>query len=167
MVELGDIVIDPMVGCGSIPIEGALSSKSRVFYLGSDKSSNAVQLSNENLNYLNDLAVQNDIGKRLLVNILQMDSTNLPLRNQSIDSAITDLPFNKRSGEINRTKLYTNSLAELGRVCRKSCVCLTADRRAMETAIKSSNHLWKYSNRRVINHGGIRAGVYLLRKLKP
>lgn len=34
-----------------------------------------------------------------MVNLLLMDSTNLPLRDKSIDSAVTDLPFGKRIKE--------------------------------------------------------------------
>ena len=35
-IETGDIVLDPMTGCGSIPIEGAISCKSNAYFIGSD-----------------------------------------------------------------------------------------------------------------------------------
>ena len=63
-------------------------------------------------------------------------------------------------------ELYLNALIELGRVCRKWCVCLTQDARSMKVAITGAKHIWRFVHVRMINHGGIRVGIYLFQTIE-
>jgi tRNA G10 N-methylase Trm11 len=83
-VEPGDIVVDPMCGGGSIPIEGAVAY-SQGYHIGGDSHDKAFSRARENVK-----ALQND-GMNLGIDILQWDATRIPLRNNSVDVFVTDL----------------------------------------------------------------------------
>jgi len=160
-VQPGDVVIDPMCGCGSIPIEGSSDWKSS-FFLAGDNAHPAVVRAISNVNFLNKQSVNH------LVDVLKWDCTNLPLKTASIDVFVTDLPFGKRVGtRTDNRELYPSILRELARVSRpvtaRACL-LTYDKRSIVKAIASVSHLWKIRHSMFINIGGLKAVVHLLRR---
>lgn len=94
---------------------------------------------------------------------------NLPLKANSIDVFISDLPFGKRSGSKHENwKLYPKALEEMARVCSVGsgrAVLLTQDKKVMWKAVNSSRQ-WKKDLTLWINIGGLKAGIYVLTRTK-
>lgn len=160
--KVGDIVIDPLCGGGSIPIEGCLGF-SGTFHICGDNHDKAV---NRTLLNLESVSSKVKSGKSLLTDVLQWDATRLPLRTGSVDVFVTDLPFGKRSGHKKDNKvLYRDVLLELGRVVRPEtgrAVLLTHDKRSFEMMFPLSKQFWKQQKILGVNLGGLRAGVFVL-----
>ncbi|XP_018917667.2 tRNA (guanine(6)-N(2))-methyltransferase THUMP3 isoform X2 [Bemisia tabaci] len=159
----GEIVIDPLCGGGSIPIEGCFGFPSS-FYLSGDLSDKAVVRTKNNLQCL--YRKKNIPGFPVDVN--QWDCTRLPLRDSIVDVFITDLPFGKRMGNkfLNRG-LYKKSLIELARVIVPKtgrAVLLTHDKSAMARAIPASKGYWNQAQKLSVNIGGLKAAVYHLNR---
>uniref|UniRef100_A0A1B6FXC5 THUMP domain-containing protein n=1 Tax=Cuerna arida TaxID=1464854 RepID=A0A1B6FXC5_9HEMI len=83
--KAGDIVIDPLCGGGSIPIEGALAYPS-TYQICGDSHEKAVNRSRNNIESLKDKPISTDV--------LQWNATNLPLLTASVDVFVTDLVQN-------------------------------------------------------------------------
>jgi len=168
-LDTGEIILDPMVGCGSIPIEGALCSGSRAYYIGSDIWHPAVRRTMMNTDFLNKLS--SELGRSpLMIEINQMDCINMPYRDGAIDCIVTDLPFGKRIHDgmtgMNNRDLYTAVLKEFGRVCNSRCVVQTQDSRSLAFAL-TQNKMWKPASApKIINQGGIRVGIWKLLKVE-
>ena len=107
--------------------------------------------------------------KTLPLDIYQWDVCNLPLKSNSVDVFITDLPFGKKSGSKHENwTLYPKALEEMARVCSTGsgrAVLLTQDKRVMGKVLNSSVH-WKKDLTLWINMGGLKAGLYVLSRTK-
>ncbi|XP_013401372.1 THUMP domain-containing protein 3-like [Lingula anatina] len=100
--------------------------------------------------------------------VMKWDVTNLPLRDNTVDVFITDLPFGKRLGStMDNRVLYPKALTEMARVCKpktgRACL-LTHDRRSIAKAMQAVSHLWHRGIVLWINIGGLAAGVYMLHR---
>ncbi|MPC32869.1 THUMP domain-containing protein 3 [Portunus trituberculatus] len=157
--QLGEVVLDPMCGGATIPMEGSLTHR-QAFHLGGDNYGQAVKRSRENINNLLKK------GKSMAVDVAWWDATKLPLRNQCVDVVVSDLPFGKRSGSVADNRiLYYRSLVELARVTKMKtgrAVLLTYDKRSMIKNIKRVHTLWKSGASRTVNIGGLPAVIYTL-----
>ena len=104
---------------------------------------------------------------RLLLDIYQWDVCNLPLKENSVDVIVTDLPFGKKSGSKQKNwDLYPSALVEMARVCPPvtgRAVLLTQDKKVMSKVL-GANHLWRKKLTLWINMGGLQAGVYVLHR---
>ncbi|XP_014599950.1 PREDICTED: THUMP domain-containing protein 3-like [Polistes canadensis] len=154
----GDIIIDPMCGSASIPIEGGLVYESSYILCG-DNHSKAVLRSKSN--------IENSCSKSK-VDLTQWDVCYLPLLNNSIDIVVTDMPFGKRSGNMmdNRV-LYKEFLLQLGRVVRRNTgrlVLLTYDKRSFNLSLQAASDLFKVTKMLGVNIGGLAAVVYVLKR---
>ncbi|XP_054275616.1 tRNA (guanine(6)-N2)-methyltransferase THUMP3-like [Macrosteles quadrilineatus] len=154
----GDIVIDPLCGGGSIPIESALAYP-LTYNICGDAHEKAVVRSLNNIDSLGP-------KKTVPVDVLHWNATKLPLRSSSVDVFVTDLPFGKRSGhKTDNRLLYKNVLLELGRVVRPNtgrAVLLTHDRRTFVRVLPQTQGLWKQTKVLGVNLGGLQAGVFQL-----
>lgn len=152
----GDIVIDPMCGGGSIPIEGSISFPS-VYFIGGDEHEKAVIRTKSNINALNN---------NLKIDSLKWDATHLPLRTNSIDVFVSDFPFGKRCGsKFNNKALYKRALNELARVLRLKtgrCIILTWDKTSFDLAFQQTKLFWKQKKHLYINIGGLIASCFVL-----
>lgn len=105
----------------------------------------------------------------LPVDIYQWDVCNLPLKSNSVDVFISDLPFGKKSGSKHENwKLYPKALEEMARVCSAGsgrAVLLTQDKRVMGQVLNRSGQ-WKKDLTLWINMGGLKAGIYVLARTK-
>jgi len=162
----GDVIIDPLGGGGSISIEGCLGFPG-TYHLCGDYSEKAVGRSVANMEYIN----KNE--KRLYMDTLRWSAKKLPLRSESVDIFVTDLPFGKRSGKkSDNVGLYKSVIYELARVVRPTtgrAAILTNDKRAFQTAFGSYNQnpYWKSVRSFGVNQGGLFSCVfYLLRTSK-
>ncbi|PNF19679.1 hypothetical protein B7P43_G16060 [Cryptotermes secundus] len=94
--KVGDIIIDPLCGGGSIPIEGSLAFKNSYFICG-DIHEKAVNRTQCNLDHL-------ECGTQSYVDVLHWDATNLVLRDSSVDIIVTDLALMFTAGLWKLTK---------------------------------------------------------------
>ena len=167
-IQPGDIVLDPLAGGGSIPIEGAMSFPG-TFQVGGDIHVKAVSRFYSNVRVLKE-----EIGKDLALDALRWDSRRLPLREASVDVVVTDLPFGVRLGsKAGNRSLYRRVLLDMARVTRPGtgrAILLTQDRKSFSLALVSTMGLWWQSRVMSANIGGLDAAVFTLRrtsKIRP
>ena len=119
------MIIDPLCGGGSIPIEAARNFRNS-FVLCADHHELAIPRCRSNIDH-------NSLDGRC--DILQWDSTNIPLRDAMVDVLVTDLPFGKRMGsKRDNRSLYRDLLQSMARVAvpgTARAVLLTQDRRSL------------------------------------
>lgn len=84
-IKPGDIVVDPMCGGGSIPIEGAIGYSSG-FHVAGDMNDKAFARARDNVR-----AIVEETKKSIQTDVVQWDVTRMPLRDNSVDVFITDL----------------------------------------------------------------------------
>ncbi|XP_041460586.1 THUMP domain-containing protein 3-like isoform X1 [Lytechinus variegatus] len=166
----GEVIIDPMCGVGGIPLEGLLDWKSCHVVAG-DMNDVAVERTKANLDSLSERRRSVRIERPDIDNdVLQWDVTNLPLKSASVDVFVTDLPFGKRLGSRrNNWSLYHKCLEEMARVCRPGtgrAVLLTQDKKCMVQTLQRCHHIWRKKHVYFINHGGLKACIYLLQRPK-
>lgn len=167
-IQPGDIVLDPLAGGGSIPIEGAMSFPG-TFHLGGDNHPKACSRF-----YSNVRCLQEEIGKDLPIGAVRWDSRRLPLSEGCIDVIVSDMPFGVRLGSktLNR-KLYQRVLLEMARVARPGkgrAILLTQDRKSFSMALVNTMGLWWQSKVMSVNIGGLDVAVFTLRrtaKIRP
>ena len=167
-IQPGEIVVDPMCGGGSIPIEGAVAF-SRGFHIGGDNHEKAVFRSSGNFQSLSKSltkATGSKNGKCLPGDILQWDVTRIPLKDNSVDAFITDLPFGKRSGsKADNRVLYPKIMNSMARVVKAStgrAIVLTQDKTSMFKAQGKFNRFWKINRQYYCNIGGLSALVFVM-----
>lgn len=107
-------------------------------------------------------------NKNLKVDVLRWDVTKLPLRENSIDIFVTDLPFGKRSGSKSNNKLlYKKALQEIARVIKLStgkAVFLTYDKNTFIRSFQMTKLFWKQTKSITVNMGGLEAVCFVLRR---
>jgi len=168
----GETVCDPLCGGGSIPIEASYEWPC-VRVLCGDCHEQAFQRTANNIEY-NDakLAGKFAAGKssrqRLNVDVFRWDATSMPLRDESVDVFVTDLPFGKRSGcKSDNRLLYPKLLHEMARVTRRAsgrAVFLTEDKNGFFRAMEVNQSLWWKKKHLWVNIGGMWGGVFLLQR---
>ncbi|XP_026280407.1 tRNA (guanine(6)-N2)-methyltransferase THUMP3 [Frankliniella occidentalis] len=161
-VKQGDIVLDPLAGGGSVPIEGAMSFPG-TFHIGGDNHSKAMSRLYSNLRVLHE-----EIGKELPLGAVRWDARRLPLNEASVDVIVSDLPFGVRLGSKSGNRnLYRRVLLEMARVTRPGtgrAILLTQDRRSFALALVGTMGLWWQSKVMSANIGGLDAAVFTLRR---
>ncbi|XP_024947265.1 THUMP domain-containing protein 3 isoform X2 [Cephus cinctus] len=152
----GDIIIDPMCGGGSIPLEAAIAFPN-TYLLGGEIHCNAVDRARANVAAMN-------VDRKL--DLIQWNLLHLPLKDSFVDIFVTDMPFGKRSGSITDNRVfYKKWLLEMGRVSKLGSgrlVLLTKDRRSIATALKMYGKLFRVTKTLGANIGGLQAAVYVL-----
>ncbi|KOC59844.1 THUMP domain-containing protein 3 [Habropoda laboriosa] len=154
----GDIIIDPMCGGGSIPIE-AVSAYSHSYVIAGDNHPKAVLRTKSNI----DASFAT-----CKIDLLHWSASQLPLKDSLVDIVVTDMPFGKRSGRMTDNRiLYKQFLTELGRVMkpiRGRAVLLTYDRRSFSVALQTAGDLFRVTKTLGVNIGGLQAVVYVLKR---
>uniref|UniRef100_A0A0K0DI18 UPF0020 domain-containing protein n=1 Tax=Angiostrongylus cantonensis TaxID=6313 RepID=A0A0K0DI18_ANGCA len=123
-----DIILDPMCGGGSIPLEGALAYDGCLF-IGADTHPKAMQRCSENMKYCDQQLLNN--GSE--VAFLCCDALLLPFPTSSINAIVTDLPFGKKIGSVGDNRvIYPRLLVEWERVVKGGgrLVVMTHDKRS-------------------------------------
>ncbi|KAK3912613.1 THUMP domain-containing protein 3 [Frankliniella fusca] len=161
-VRTGDIVLDPLAGGGSVPIEGAMSFPG-TFHIGGDNHYKAMSRLYSNVRVLHE-----EIGKDLPIGAVRWDARRLPLNEASVDVIVSDLPFGVRLGsKAGNRNLYRRVLLEMARVTRPGsgrAILLTQDRRSFALALVGTMGLWWQSKVMSANIGGLDAAVFTLRR---
>ncbi|KAM7402070.1 hypothetical protein PAMP_017340 [Pampus punctatissimus] len=165
--QASDIILDPMCGTGTIPLEGAIEFPSS-FYIAGDNNDMAVNRTVNNTRHIQKRRAETGSASGLPIDTVQWDLCNLPIRTSSVDIIITDMPFGKRMGsKKNNWDLYPSCLREMARVCRPGsgkAVLLTQDKKCFGKAISRMGGLWRKQHTVWVNVGGLLAGVYLLKR---
>ena len=138
-----------MCGGGSIPLEGALEFN-RSFHLAGEMHELAIQRTRNNIRDLKKESGKetNGLGN---IDAIRWDAIRIPLRDNSVDVFVSDLPFGKRSGsKADNRVLYPRTLISMARVVRPStgrAVVLTQDKNSMFKVCKTQNkfQLWKFN----------------------
>ncbi|CAD6204957.1 GSCOCG00003070001-RA-CDS [Cotesia congregata] len=134
----GEIIIDPMCGGGSIPIE-ATKEFPLNYIIGGDNHEKAMERSRMNFAML-PTAYKSDL--------IQWNLEHLPFKDSSVDAFVTDMPFGKRMGSMSNNRVqYKKYLLELGRV-----------------ALQAATDLFKVKKTLSISMGGLNAAAYVLKR---
>lgn len=160
-IKQGDVVLDPMCGCGSIGLEGEMAYPYSFQVLG-ENHPDAVNRAEMNFQEL-----ERNITSSLRYTVCQWDIHHLPLRTESVDAIVTDLPFGKKMGTRKSNMLmYPRALEECARVCRPGArlVMLTQHMRAMKKALSESPLLIVVCMYK-INMGGLNVFVYVMKRV--
>lgn len=91
-VKPGDLIIDPMAGCGTVPHMGA-QTWPLAYYLAGDVNDVAIQKTAQNQKLLDDTK------KSQYCDTAKWDCRRLPFKDGSVDAIVTDMPFGKRMGK--------------------------------------------------------------------
>lgn len=111
-VERHHLLLDPMAGCGTIPLEGHFSLGVRGSMAG-DLDAEAVRAAHHNGCCL---ARHHGLSSP---DVLRWDARRLPLRDGCVDRVVCDMPFGNLCGRVkHRFPLYLIALQEIGRVLR-------------------------------------------------
>ena len=169
-IQPGDIVVDPMCGGGSIPIEGALSFQ-KGFQICGDNHEKAIYRATENFKALSESLTElsgSKICKNLPADVMSWDVTRIPLRDNSVDVFVTDLPFGKRSGsKADNRVLYPKIMSSMARVVKANtgrAVLLTQDKNSMFKSYGKFSKFWKINRQYYCNIGGLKSLVYIMRR---
>lgn len=183
-LQPGNVVCDPLCGSGALLLEACIEWPF-CLYLASDRDLKALVkvIDNRTLNPSHVTESADSSARPFLVriesehstllnrmDIAQLDATNLPFANSSIDRFVSDLPFGKRFGSktINIT-LYPKLLFEMARCARTRtgrAILLTKDLKNMISCMNNTQirAYWTKTAAYSINVGGLFATVYCLRR---
>jgi len=166
-VKPGDIVLDPMAGGGSIPLEGC-QMDSHGFYLAGEMHDMAIDRTMKNMR---DLSTTMNLDKERKMDGLRWDCLNPCLRDNSVDVIVSDLPFGKRSGSKADNKvLYPQTLLAMARLVRPDtgrAVLLTQDKNSMFKCLGRTGQVakyWKIGKHFSCNIGGLAALIFLFQR---
>ncbi|KAL5014759.1 hypothetical protein ScPMuIL_009029 [Solemya velum] len=165
-IQPGDVVCDPMCGSGSIPIQASISWPESIHLCG-EIHPKALARTLENIDELHRKRKEK-AKKDIKVDIVFWDTCHLPMKNNTVDVFVTDMPFGKRVGHrVENWKLYPSVLMELARVAKlntaRACL-LTQDKKCMIKSLQSITKYWRRMQTLGVNIGGLSAGVYLLHR---
>jgi 23S rRNA G2445 N2-methylase RlmL len=153
-LQADEIVLDPMCGVGTLPIEAAaLQPEAR--QLAGDRDRGEIERAARN---------RQRTGARF--SLMQCDARNLPLADASIDVVLSDLPFGVRVGSHRRNvHLYPPVFAELARVLRPGgrAILLSLERRLVQRRIEKDRR-WSCEARHPVHYGGLDPAVYVLKR---
>jgi 23S rRNA G2445 N2-methylase RlmL len=145
-----DIVLDPLCGAGTIPIERALLAPAQRV-LGGDIREEAVAISRRNTR-----------SAGVSATFKLWDARTLPLEAASVTHIITNLPFGKQIGSREENvSLYTAVLQEFGRVLTPDglLVTLTSDDRLWGMILR--DHGWRVTKKIVLAVLGQPATIFV------
>jgi len=169
-IQPGDIVVDPMCGGGSIPIEGAISFQSG-FQICGDNHEKAIYRATENFKALSESLTElsgSKLCKNLPADVMSWDVTRIPLRDNSVDVFVTDLPFGKRSGtKADNRVLYPKIMSSMARVVKANtgrAVVLTQDKNSMFKSYGKFSQFWKINRQYYCNIGGLKSLVFIMKR---
>ncbi|HET6384478.1 MAG TPA: HEAT repeat domain-containing protein [Armatimonadota bacterium] len=149
-----DVFVDLTCGSATIAIERALDGPARAILAG-DIDPAALQAAGENV-----------AAGAQPVRLVQWDARRIPLRDESVNAVVANLPYGRRSGEHQENlTLYPAILLEIDRILRGSgiAVLLTAEKRLLRRSLESHPNLVLVSERE-IEAGGLRPSLFVLQK---
>ncbi len=145
-----DVFLDAMCGAGTILLERASLGRYR-YLIGGDISTDALA------------ATQTNFGRKHRPRqFFQWDACNLPLRAQTVDKIVCNLPFGLTHGNASQLmNLYRHCFRQFATVLKpRGCiVLLTSQRQLLETLLKQHQTL-KAAQRFAVDVRGTRAWIF-------
>eukprot|EP00271_Cylindrocystis_brebissonii_P001869 TRINITY_DN12186_c0_g3_i1.p1 TRINITY_DN12186_c0_g3~~TRINITY_DN12186_c0_g3_i1.p1 ORF type:complete len:519 (+),score=90.13 TRINITY_DN12186_c0_g3_i1:79-1557(+) len=175
-IEPGHIVLDPMCGGGTIPLEAADWLGSRIAALGGDNDEFAVEAARKNSEalYGRPPPSSEEVGNarwRPLTSgsdLAVWDVCRLPVRTGSIDRLLCDMPFGVRCGSVRmREQLSPRIAREVARVLPPSTgrAILMGQSKAMRhELLTGQKEFLTVEMQLVVDMEGIRVDVFLLQR---
>lgn len=155
-IQPGHVVLDPMCGAATIPIEVArVQPGARI--IAADISPSEI-----------DRAQRNVERAAVDVELHQWDAREIPLPDASVDRIICDLPFGRRVGSpIRNRHLYPPVMRAMARVLRPGglAVLLTLERRLMQKQIDREPR-WRLARGGRVHFGGLVPSYYVLKRVE-
>ena len=148
-----DVFLDAMCGAGTILLERALIGRYR-YLIGGDVSEDAL-----------DATVMNFGRQHQPRHFFHWDARILPLRANSVDKIVCNLPFGETIGNVPQlTNLYRECLREYERVLksRGRMVLLTSQHTLLEDELKQRRSL-RVTQRLTVDVRGMRAQMSVIR----
>ena len=137
-VEAGQTVLDPFCGAGTLLVEAMRGEAGRL--LGADHDARWIRTTDRNTS----LASHRRDDASPPVTLWRGDARRLPLRDDSVDRVVANLPFGKRVGSHQRNKiLYPEVLRDIARVLtpRGRAVMLTEDKRLFTQSVQRTRNI--------------------------
>ncbi|GJP53809.1 hypothetical protein CLOM_g12943 [Closterium sp. NIES-68] len=179
-IQTGHIVLDPMSGCGTFPLEAADWLQSRISAFGGDKDLSAVDAAATNNIALRDAAASQSVSRAAGANgdasershvagcdSLVWDASALPLRTGCVDRVLCDMPFGVRCGNFKmRERLCPAVIRQVARVLTPSTgvAVLMAVGRGVRNAVEGLALCLREKQRMAVEMEGIRVDVYVLER---
>lgn len=156
-VQPGHLILDPMCGCGTIPLEAAENFSGQVMCLAGDTAQKAVAAAKRNSQDLKEAC-----------DVLHWDATHVPLRTGCVDRVICDMPFGVRCGSTRvRQWLCPKVLKEMIRVLapETGIAVLMVQGKFMRKEIEvNQKQFLKLLNHLNVQMEGIRVEVFVLQR---
>lgn len=156
-VQPGHLILDPMCGCGTIPLEAAEYFNGQVMCLAGDTAQKAVAAAKRNSQDLKESC-----------DVLHWDATRLPLCTGCVDRVICDMPFGVRCGNTQvRQWLCPKVLREMIRVLapETGLAVLMVQGKFMRKEIEvNQKQFLKLLNHLNVQMEGIRVEVFVLQR---
>jgi 23S rRNA G2445 N2-methylase RlmL len=149
-------VYDPFCGAGTLLVEAAALDR-RLRLVGSDISAKALAAAGVNRAALFPGAA-----------LLRADATAMPLRTESVDRVVSNIPFGKRVGSHgSNIGLYPAFLGELGRVLRLDgrAVVLTDDKNLFRASVEGTRGL-RLLREVKLSTGGLHPSAFILERTR-
>jgi len=148
-----EIVLDPMCGIGTIPIEAAFMGAKPI---GFDINSKSIHLAKKNAKKANKE-----------IKFEQRNALNTKLFPNSIDKIVSNLPFGKQTSLVSKETFFKRFLKEASRILKKHgvCVFLTAHSRLISSLVRKINDL-KIIHERNISLFGLNPKIIIIKKNK-
>ena len=148
-----DVFLDAMCGAGTILLERADIDRYR-YLIGGDVSTEAL-----------DATVTNFGRKHQPRQFFHWDARTLPLRSNTVDKIVCNLPFGETIGNVPQlTNLYRHCLREYARVLKPKgkMVLLTSQDTLFNSELKQRRSL-KITQRLTVDVRGMQARIYVIR----
>lgn len=146
----GMVICDPMCGIGTIPIEGARAFPNCVF-IGGEISSKCLTQAMANF-----ASCKENFRQHYQIDFVKWDAGRFPLKDDSVDAIICDLPFGMRHGNYKRNrKFYPILLKEVTRVLKAKGIALllTIEKKLMRKTLEESHFLYEHGSTAVLIGG--------------
>ncbi|ETV92479.1 hypothetical protein H310_13168 [Aphanomyces invadans] len=150
--DAGDVVLDCMCGVGTLPACAVLWGPS-VFGIGGDVSSEAIAQAHVNF-------------KCHRAAICQWSAEKLPLRPNSVDRILVDMPFGMRCGNpVKNARLYPKAIGDMARVLRPGgvAVLLAMSKKLVVHSVRLVPSL-TIKEELQVNIGGLGVGLFVIQK---
>lgn len=170
-LQPGDIVLDPCAGIGTIPVESSTSLFPSVVALGGDLVLTPGGLGCVAAEYMTKARhahASSSSRKSSLVDVAAWDACHLPLRSETVDAIVSDLPFGQLCLSSHKlSQIMPLLVTEMARVLRRGTgrmVLLCGSHNLILDVLRSG--MWKLPCDSVfpVNIGGLLAWIIIVHR---
>ncbi|MEM5803733.1 MAG: THUMP domain-containing protein [Candidatus Aenigmatarchaeota archaeon] len=151
-----DVLLDPMCGSGTIPMEAASLFSNNIKIIAGDKSQTCINGAKENasINKLQDF-----------IEFKILDATKLEKYISNVDKIVTNPPYGVRiAKKVNLKDFYKRFLLSANNVLNERMVIITLKANMFRNIVFSTKK-YKIFHERVVESGGIYPHIFVLEKI--